>query len=192
MPFRITPRIAAELVGHEAIVTEAYRDAAGVWTWGVGITEASGHKVHPRYRDRPQSLRHCLQIYARVLRDRYLPAVAEVFDGRALSEAQVGAALSFHYNTGSLHKATWVRDVLAGEADAARASILSWNQAGGRVLPALTRRREAERDLFFDGKWSHDGRAWVIPISKPSYRPDPAAARQVDITGVLNDLFRDT
>ena len=52
----ITVKIAQEIVSHEAIVREAYKDSVGVWTWSVGITNASGHKVFPRYKDNPQSL----------------------------------------------------------------------------------------------------------------------------------------
>ena len=74
----ITPRIAAELIAHEGIVREAYRDSVGVWTWSVGITDASGHRVG-RYRDHPQPLSRCLEIYLWVLQNRYLPAVLQAF-----------------------------------------------------------------------------------------------------------------
>lgn len=59
----ITPRIALELIVHEGIVTEAYKDSVGVWTWSVGVTDASGHTVFPRYKDRPQPLEHCIGVY---------------------------------------------------------------------------------------------------------------------------------
>ena len=70
---QLTPRIAMEILSHEAVVREAYQDVVGVWTWGVGVTEASGHSICPRYVDRPQTMRWCLEMYLRLLRDTYLP-----------------------------------------------------------------------------------------------------------------------
>ena len=32
---KITPKIAGEILTHESIVLEAYKDSADVWTWGV-------------------------------------------------------------------------------------------------------------------------------------------------------------
>jgi len=45
LSYKITKLIAAELAAHEGIVVEAYRDTVGVWTWGIGVTSRSGHKV---------------------------------------------------------------------------------------------------------------------------------------------------
>lgn len=190
MPFKITPKIAGELVGHEAIVTEAYRDSVDVWTWSVGITNSSGHKVFPRYKDNPQTILRCLEIFEWVLRNKYMPAVDEVFKGRNLTEAQVGAALSFHYNTGGLRRATWVRNVLDGDMAAGRKNIMNWVKAGGKVNQGLVNRRTAERNLFFDGTWSNTTKARVIPVSKPSYKPNFAGGKSVDIGNELDQLFK--
>lgn len=189
MAHAITPKIAMELVSHEAIVTEAYKDWAGVWTWSVGITNASGHIVHPRYLDNPQTLRRCLEVFEWVVRSKYMPAVDEVFAAHPLNEAQVGAALSFHYNTGGLRRATWVRNVLEGDPAAARENIMTWNKAGGQVSAGLTKRRARERDLFFNGTWSNDGTALVVPVSKPGHSPNFSGAKQVEIMSTLQELF---
>ena len=50
-------------------------------------------------------------------------------------------------------------------------------------------RREKERDLFFDGKWSNDGCATIYPVKKPSYRPDFAHPERVDIRPILKGLL---
>ena len=189
MAHALTPNIAMELVFHEAIVTQAYRDSAGVWTWGVGITDASGHTVYPRYLDNPQPLHRCLDVFLQVARTRYLPTVDEVFASQPLNEAQAGAALSFHYNTGALKRATWVKDVLAGDDAAARSNIMSWNRAGGNIAAGLTRRRAAERDLFFDGKWSNDGTTLVVPIDKPAYSPNIGGAVRAEILSIIQELL---
>lgn len=175
----ITERIALELLGHEAIVQEAYKDSVGVWTWGVGVTSASGHAVE-RYRDAPQSIQRCLEIYAWLLRERYAPAVLKAFEGHPLTEAQFGAALSFHYNTGAIGRATWVQSFKAGRLDEAKAKFMEW-----RKPAAIIERRTKERDLFFDGKWSSDGKVMVWPVRKPSYTPDWGRGHKVDVRADL-------
>lgn len=171
----ITERVALELVGHEAIVPEAYKDSVGVWTWGVGVTSASGHAVD-RYKDSPQSLQRCLEVYVWLLRERYAPAVREAFEGRALTEAQFGAALSFHYNTGAIGRASWVTAWKAGDVAEARARFMDWKKPA-----SIISRREKERDLFLDGRWSQDGKATVYEVAKPSYSPRWSSAKRVDI-----------
>lgn len=191
MAHALTANIAMELISHEAIVTEAYRDSGGIWTWGIGITNRSGHIVHPRYLDRPQTLRHCLDVFADVVRTTYLPVVARVFADYPLTEAQVGAALSFQYNTGGLPQASWAKCVLAGDLAGAYENLMAWNKSGGRVSHALSLRRARERDLFFDGIWSNDGTALVIPVAKPAYTPDLERSRRIPVRHLLKHLSKD-
>ena len=161
----LTPRIVGEILQHEGLAREAYRDSVGVWTWSVGITDASGHNV-TRYRDNPQPLERCLEVFVWLLTMRYLPAVLAAFGACDPAEHQLAAALSFHYNTGAIGRAAWLKRFLAGDPDAAREAILEWR----RPLAILPRRRR-ERDLFFDAKWSGDGTVAVYEVSKPGYRP---------------------
>ena len=175
----ITVTIALELLGHEAIVQEAYKDSVGVWTWGVGVTSASGHDVD-RYKDAPQTIQRCLEVYAWLLRERYAPAVRKAFEGHPLTEAQFGAALSFHYNTGAIGRAGWVRSFRAGNLAEAKAKIMEWRQPA-----SIVGRRTKERDLFFDGHWSSDGKATVFPVRKPSYAPDFGKGQRVDVRADL-------
>ena len=179
----LTPRMAAELAGHEAIVTEAYLDQGGVWTWGIGVTAHAGHDPLA-YKDKPASIETCLKVYVDLLRDTYLPPVAAVFSSHDLTEAQWGAALSFHYNTGAIERATWVKTWLAGDVEAARGQFMDWTKGG-----VVTKRRAAECALFFNGTWSGDGRAWVFGVTKPDYAPDIAAGTRVDVLTPLTRLL---
>lgn len=179
----LTARVALELVGHEAIVLEWYKDSVGVGTWGIGVTDRSGHDVD-RYRDNPQTIRKCLEVYVWLLREKYIPAVARAFAGFALTEEQFAAALSFHYNTGAIERADWVKHWRGGNLDAARVAFLNY-----RKPPEIIPRRTKERDLFFDGKWSNDGKALVLPVRKPSYQPDFRRGQRVDITTELEELL---
>lgn len=179
----ITPRIALELIGHEAIVQEWYLDSVGVGTWGIGVTNRSGHNVD-RYKDKPQPVRKCLEIYLWLLMTRYLPDVLSEFAGRQLTEAQLAAALSFHYNTGAIRRASWVDLWLAGRIVAARTAFMEWKRPA-----SIIERRQKERDLFFDGKWSNDGTSTVWPVRKPSYTPNWSAGKKVDVRADIAALL---
>lgn len=178
----LTPRIALELIAHEGIVTEAYKDSVGVWTWSVGVTDASGHKVFPRYKDKPQPLEHCIGVYLWLLREKYLPPVLAAFGPRDPSEAELGAALSFHWNTGAIARASWIGRFVAGDVVGARKAMLDWARPA-----ALLARRKKEQALFFDGKWSQDGNAVVYRVAKPSYQP--SGGKRVDVRALVEGLF---
>lgn len=180
VPYELTERVCLELLGHEALVLEMYRDSVGVATWSAGITSKSGHLVE-RYKDNPQSIERCLEVFVWLMRTKYAREVRDAFHARALTEAQFGAALSFHWNTGSIGRATWVRAWLDGEPEATvRASFLEW-----RNPPEIRPRRAAEADLFFRDVWSADGKTTIYPVRKPSYAPDWAKAQRVDIRDEL-------
>ncbi|NVD44378.1 lysozyme [Qipengyuania atrilutea] len=172
----LTLKVCQELIEHEGIVLEAYRDSEGIWTWGIGVTDRSGHLVG-RYKDKPADLSRVFEIFIWLLQNVYVPPVLKEFEGFPLTEEQFAAALSFNYNTGAIRSATWPDLWKAGQIDAARASFMDW-----RKPAAVIERREKEAALFFDGKWSQDGKASVIPVRKPSYVPDFAKAQQIDIT----------
>jgi lysozyme len=176
---RITPRVAMEVVSHEAIVLESYKDSKGIWTWGVGVTDMSGHAVG-RYKDQPQPIRQVLAIFAWLLKTKFAPDVVAEFQGHVLTEAQFAAALSFHYNTGAIRSAGWADLWRAGKIEAAKEAFLQWKKP-----PEILSRRTAERDLFFDGVWSNDGTALVIPVTKPSYQPHFRRAARVNIMAEL-------
>ncbi len=181
---KITSNIAMEIVAHEAIVREAYKDSVGVWTWSVGITTASGHDVFPRYKDSPQPMQRCLEVFEWVLRTNYAPDVEDAFEGHALTENQFGAALSFHYNTGGIKRASWVKEWKDGDIATARSSFMNWRKPA-EIIP----RRKKERDLFFDGRWSGDGSVTEYPVKKPSYQPDFRNPKRVDVKASLTELL---
>ncbi len=177
----LTPRIVGEILSHEGLVREAYRDSQGIWTWSVGITDASGHRV-ARYRDNPQPLERCLEVFLWLLATRYLPAVLKAFGSHEPAEHELAAALSFHYNTGGIARAEWLRRFLAGEHEAARRTFLAWSRP-----PEIAPRRRRERDLLFDARWSGDGRCMVYEVAKPSYQP--VKGRQIEVAATLARLM---
>ena len=184
MTMLITPRIALEIVSHEAIVRQAYKDSVGVWTWLVGLTSATGHDV-TRYIGKPATMERCLDVFVWAL-NNYAEAVRAEFKGHTLSEEQFGAALSFHWNTGAIRSATWPDLWKRGELDAARASFMSWKKP-----PEILDRRKKEAALLFDGKWSADGTVTEYTRVRASGTPDWGSAVKVDIANTLARLFAD-
>ena len=179
---KLTPKAAALVAAKEGLVLEAYKDSKGIWTWALGVTNASGHQVHPRYLDQPQSVAQCLEISLWLMEQRYLPAVAKAFAGHDLTEAQLAAALSFHWNTGAILTASWVKLWKAGEAAKARRSFMTWCKP-----PEITPRRQQECDLFFDGKWP-SLICPVYPVRKPGYTPDWRRAEQIDLLPIIEGM----
>ena len=172
----LTSKILLEIASHEGAVLEAYLDSRGIWTWGIGVTNASGHTVN-RYKDFPQTLQKVLEIYKWLLETRYLPQVLSAFRGYDLKENELAAALSFHYNTGAIDRASWVKSFINGDKTKARDQFLQWNK------PAeIMERRRKEAALLFDGVWSGDGKINVYPVKKPSYTPDWKNVRRVVMT----------
>lgn len=182
MTQQLTKRGALALACHEGACLETYLDSAKppVWTWGIGVTDASGHNVQ-RYKDKPATLERVIEIYLWLLNTRYVPAVLKAFDGHKLTEAQLAAATSFHYNTGAIGNASWVKLFKAGKLEEAEKSFLSW-----RIPEAIIPRRAAEADLLFDGIWPKDiGFVTVYPVGKPSYLPQIRKGVRTDIRGML-------
>jgi lysozyme len=63
---------------------------------------------------------------------------------------RLAALISFAYNCGlgNYRISTLRKRVIASDWDGAATEILKWNKAAGRVLPGLTRRRQAESMLL--------------------------------------------
>jgi len=145
---------AAKEGGH---VLRAYLCPARVWTISVGLTAASG-VVKPRRgmtitREESERLYEAaLTKYERRV-DSALPGVPQhAFDG----------SLSFDFNTGRIHDASWAKKLIAGDFAGSERSLLSWNKARGKVLRGLTLRRKAEADLIFRGRYDDGG-----PVDAP-------------------------
>lgn len=178
-----TEKVCLEILSHEAIIREAYKDSVGVWTWSAGITSASGHSVE-RYKDNPQTIQRCLEVFVWLLKTKYGPEVLAAFKGHRLTEEQWAAAVSFHWNTGAIGRASWVELWKAGRVAEAKAKFMEWRKPAD-----IIKRREAERDLFFDGKWSNDGKTTTYDVAKPSYAPRWSSAKRIDIRTDLKEAL---
>ena len=67
-----------------------------------------------------------------------------------LNQNQFDAMVSWVYNlgVGNLQSSTLLKVLNAGDYAGVPEQIMRWNKASGKVLEGLTRRRQAEADLF--------------------------------------------
>ncbi|MGD1907780.1 MAG: lysozyme [Leptolyngbyaceae cyanobacterium] len=134
------------LTAFEGLELEAYQDSVGVWTIGYGHTSAAGPpKVTTGLRiteaDANTILKRDLGQFEQGIRERV---------SVALNSNQFSALVSFSFNVGlgAFGNSTLRRKLNGGDYGGAANELLRWDKAGGRALPGLTRRRQAERALF--------------------------------------------
>lgn len=179
---KITEKVVGEIIYHEGFVREAYKDSVGVWTWGFGLTNATGHNIE-RYIDNPQSSEKCITIFKWAL-EKYADDVRTVFDGYDLTEEQFAAALSFHWNTGSIKRASWVKAFKSGNLVDAERRFMQWKKP-----PEILKRREAEAILLFRGVWSGDGTCTEYTRLTSKHTPVWRSAKRVDLSRDLHNIF---
>lgn len=153
------------LENEEGVVLRAYRCPAGKWTIGAGLTSAAGvGKIGPGMVITRTQAHLMLQ---EALSRNYEPRVTKVMP--VASQHAFDAGVLFDFNTGAIHRATWVG---LWRKRAPRADIWdrfrAWNKGGGKVLPGLVARRDREFDLLMDGVYFHDGAAGAVARPEPT------------------------
>jgi lysozyme len=166
-----------EIASHEGIVTSRYKDSVGVWTIGIGHTKAAGG-VDPAKVTRELSIPEVMQIFREDL-PKYEARVRKAFK-RPLNQHQFDAAVSFDFNTGGIHRASWVDRFNAGDIAGARKAFMNWSKPK-EIIP----RRRKERDLFFNGTYSGGGVANVYPAV--SGRVQWSKGRRVNVKSLLDE-----
>jgi len=134
-----------DLIQSEGFETKAYKDVKGIWTIGIGHTAAAGAPIPKAGMVITEA--QVKEIFARDIVKyetdvfEMLPNVPQhVFDG----------AVSFHFNTGAIKRAAWVKHYLNGDMKAAREAFMSW-----RKPAAIIKRRTREAELIFEGKYAN-------------------------------------
>lgn len=82
-----------------------------------------------------------------------------------VTQHQFDALVSLAYNIGvaNMSRSSVVKYLNAGQVEKAAGAFMLWNKAAGRVMPGLTRRRAAERELFL----KPDPAPSATPVGKP-------------------------
>lgn len=125
-----------------------YLCPAGVPTIGYGATRyVDGRAV--TLLDPPISAAQAEILLQRSVRRVYLPAVLALCPGVG-DPMRLAALIDFTFNLGpgALRASTLRRRVNAGDWAAVPRELRRWTRGGGRVLPGLVARREAEARLI--------------------------------------------
>ena len=142
-----TSEYGIDLIKHfEGCVLTAYKCPAGVWTIGYGHTK----DVQPGDEWSESHADHMLEVELEEY-ENYVNTAVKV----PLQQNQFDALVSWTYNLGggNLNASTMLKVLNAGEYDEVPNQMLRWNKAGGKVLEGLTRRREAEGNMFCGKDW---------------------------------------
>lgn len=145
----------------EGLRLRAYLCPADVPTIGYGTTVyPDGRRIRVgeeiTQAQAEEYLRNDLRVFEREVERMVLVPV---------NENQFSALVSFAYNVGpaALRKSTMLRFINEHRYADAAGEFARWNQAAGKVLPGLVRRREAERALF------------IKPVASPAVVEPPVA-----------------
>ena len=142
--------IAAELCRRfEGFRSKPYLCPAGVATIGYGSTYyADGRRVtlQDPVMDEPTAR----LLLLKELEHTYLPGVLRLCPVLASDERKCNSIVDFAYNTGvgRLQTSTLRRKINERDWDAAQEELLKWVRGGGKILPGLVKRRQAESVLL--------------------------------------------
>lgn len=125
----------------EGLKLTAYQDSVGVWTIGYGHTKG----VKPGDKITQYEALNFLRSDVKSAEDDVNRLVKV-----PLTQNQFDALVDFTFNLGggALARSTLLTYVNARNFGGAALEFHKWNQAGGKVLEGLKRRRRAEADLF--------------------------------------------
>ena len=131
----------------EGCELEAYKCAAGVWTYGWGSTKGVKEGDTITQEEADKLLVEEMKEY-----EGYINDLVEV----DLEQNQFDALVSWVFNLGpaNLKSSTLLKVLNAKDYEGVPAQIKRWNKASGKVLQGLVRRREAESLLFTGEDWS--------------------------------------
>ena len=130
----------------EGCKLKAYKDVAGIWTVGYGLTSRAGFiEVGPD------------TVLTQEEADYYFEKVVDDFASKIkpmitspINENEFAAFVSLAYNigVGAFKRSSALKRFNAGEKDRVTEAIRMWKKAGGKTVQGLVNRREAEVALF--------------------------------------------
>jgi lysozyme len=142
--------LAAELCKRfEGFRSKPYLCPANVATIGYGSTYyANGTKV--TLNDPLMSEKEAHALLMAELEHTYLPGVLRNCPILATDVKKCNAIVDFVYNLGigRLQTSTLKRKINAQEWEQAKEQLMLWTKGGGKVLPGLLKRRQAECSLL--------------------------------------------
>lgn len=142
---KTSKRGALEIMSHEAVVLNRYRDTKNIWTIGVGVTSRAFASIDPKVFTGYITVKQAIDLFHEIL-PKYEKIVDGLLEsaGRSVKQHEYDALVSLAYNAGNINKPTTRRYLKEGRpvADA----INLW-----RADKNLWRRRAAEASLASKG-----------------------------------------
>lgn len=140
----------------EGFESEAYIDTDGTPVIGYGLSRIDGKPVQLGDRISDAEANSALNKHLHIIQEELDRAITVELSDRQLAAI---ASLSFNVGVNFIEQSTLVKKVNAGDYYGAANEFLRWDKANvrGRLvrLPGLTRRREAERQMFLQGTSNH-------------------------------------
>ena len=126
----------------EGLKLTAYQDQVGRWTIGYGHTGIAVHGGMTITQEQADQLLSSDLAAAVTCVNHAVTAV--------IGQSQFDALVDFVFNLGcaSLLGSTLLRRVNAGDLAGAAEQFPRWDHAGGKIVPGLLKRRQAEMALF--------------------------------------------
>lgn len=142
-----TAAVIASIAAFEGYRERSYDDGVGVQTVGFGTTQIDSRPV--KHGDRLDPVRAVIALQSDA--DEHARRLAACIGDVPLAKHEWDAYVSWAYNvgTGAACRSTLVRKLKQTPPDyeGACRELLKWTRAGGRELPGLKKRRQAEYRL---------------------------------------------
>ena len=160
----------------EGCKLKAYKDVAGIWTVGYGLTSRAGFiDVGPDTELTQEEADWYLEKVVDDFANKIRPMIAA-----PINENQFGAFVSLAYNigTGAFSRSSALKHFNVGRTELVPDAIRMWKKAGGKVVQGLINRREDEIRLFITPATD------VAPAVAPKNRSKPTQSRTVQASVV--------
>lgn len=157
----------------EGVRLAPYKDPVGIPTIGVGATfYQDGRKV--ALTDKPMTEAEVTDLLKFHL-DKFEKDVSRLVKA-PLNSNQFSALVSFAFNcgAGNLQSSTLLKKLNMLDYAGAATEFLKWDKSKGQVLPGLTRRRKAEKELFLKPETSG-----TVQPSRNGFLPDEPSEQEI-------------
>ena len=140
-----TSKKGIDLIKHfEGLRLKTYRCSASKLTIGYGHTGTTKENMTITIEEAEKLLKNDLE--------KFESAVNRLV-GIKIHQLMFDSLVCFAYNVGigNLQASTLLKKINLNKFNEVPNEFLKWDKAKGNVIPGLTKRREAERDLFLQG-----------------------------------------
>lgn len=143
MSQHLSSRGLAFIAGFEGFRSAAYKDVGGIWTIGYGHTGGVRAGDRVTRAQALELLRADVAVAEKAVRQLVTVAI---------NQNRFDALVSFTFNvgTGAFSRSNLLRKLNAGDYLGVPKELMRWDKVNSEPVAGLTRRREAEADLWLE------------------------------------------